>query len=76
MHSTTMLQTKSPMYGAAPERLVHDKPIPLRLTQSERDEALQMADEDSRSASSFALHVYRLGLVEHKRRRAAMSAHA
>jgi hypothetical protein len=55
---------------------VHDKPIALRLTQAERDEAFQLADEESRSASSFALHVYRLGVAEHKRRRAALAASA
>jgi len=62
--------------GAVSERIVHDKPIPLRLTQSERDEAFKLAGEESRSASNLALHIYRLGMLEHKRRRAAMSAHA
>ncbi|CAN7471360.1 hypothetical protein [Acidovorax sp. LjRoot194] len=62
--------------SAVSERIVHDKPIPLRLTQSERDEAFQLAGEESRSASNLALHIYRLGLVEHKRRRAVMTAHA
>lgn len=60
----------------APDRLVHDKPIALRLTQAERDEAFQLAGEESRSASSFALHAYRLGVAEHKRRRAALAANA
>lgn len=60
----------------APDRLVHDKPIALRLTQPERDEAFQLATEESRSASSFALHAYRLGVAEHKRRRAALAANA
>lgn len=60
----------------AADRLVHDKPIALRLTQAERDEAFQLAGEESRSASSFALHAYRLGVAEHKRRRAALAANA
>ncbi|MBV7460472.1 hypothetical protein [Acidovorax sp. sif0632] len=60
----------------APERLIHDKPIALRMTQAERDEAFQLAGEESRSASSFALHAYRLGVAEHKRRRAALAANA
>ena len=60
----------------APDRLVHDKPIALRMTQAERDEAFQLAGEESRSASSFALHAYRLGVAEHKRRRAALAANS
>ena len=60
----------------APERLVHDKPIALRMTQAERNEAFLLASEESRSASSFALHAYRLGVAEHKRRRAALAAAA
>lgn len=60
----------------APDRLIHDKPIALRMTQAERDEAFQLATEESRSASSFALHAYRLGVAEHKRRRAALAANA
>lgn len=66
----------APGHALAPDRLVHDKPIALRLTQAERDEAFQLAGEESRSASSFALHAYRLGVAEHKRRRAALAANA
>lgn len=66
----------APGPALAPDRLVHDKPIALRLTQAERDEAFQLANEESRSASSFALHAYRLGVAEHKRRRAALAANA
>ncbi len=68
-----MLQTKSVApAGSAGERIVHDKPIALRLTQSERDEAFQLADEESRSASSFALFMYRRGVADFKAKRAAL----
>lgn len=69
-----MLQTKPTAHSvvAAGERIVHDKPIALRLTQTERDEALQLADEESRSASSFALYMYRRGLADFKAKRAAL----
>lgn len=75
---TTLSATRQPAPGhaLAPDRLVHDKPIALRMTQTERDEAFQLAGEESRSASSFALHAYRLGVAEHKRRRAALAANA
>lgn len=69
-----MPQTNSPAPGgAAGERIVHDKPIPLRLTQTERDEAFQLADEESRSASSFALYMYRRGVADYKAKRAALA---
>jgi len=58
--------------GAAGERIVHDKPIALRLTQSERDEASQLADEESRSTSNFALFMYRMGVAAFKAKRAAL----
>lgn len=58
--------------GTAGERILHDKPIALRLTQSERDEAFQMADEESRSAASFALFMYRRGVADFKAKRAAL----
>ncbi|MCZ8094661.1 MAG: hypothetical protein O9331_14370 [Acidovorax sp.] len=74
--SASSAHQPAPGTALAPDRLVHDKPIPLRLTQAERDEAFQLAGEESRSASSFALHVYRLGVAEHKRRRAALAASA
>lgn len=68
-----MLQTNSATpAGSAGERIVHDKPIALRLTQSERDEAFQLADEESRSASSFALFMYRRGVADFKAKRAAL----
>lgn len=68
-----MLQTKSTERpGAAGERIVHEKPIALRLPQSERDEAFQFAREDSRSASSFALSMYRRGVADYKAKRAAL----
>lgn len=80
MHGRTMftqLTTRpDPRPALAADRLIHDKPIALRLTQAERDEAFRLAGEESRSASSFALHAYRLGVAEHKRRCAAVAATA
>lgn len=75
---TTAPADTLPAAGAAmaPDRLLHDKPIALRMTQAERDEAFQLAAEESRSASSFALHAFRLGVAEHKRRRAALAVNA
>ena len=73
----TSLTTRSDARQPAPasDRLLHNKPIALRMTQAERDEAFHLAGEESRSASSFALHAYRLGVAEHKRRLAALAAH-
>lgn len=64
-----MLQMKH--HGEAPtqEPLLHDKPIALRLTKSERDEAFALAEEATRSASNFALLMYRRGVADFKTKR-------
>lgn len=74
-----MLQTNSTATqpaGSAGARILHDKPIALRMTQAERDEAFQLADEESRSASSFALFMYRRGVADFKAKRAALQGGA
>ncbi|WP_160049169.1 hypothetical protein [Raoultella sp. 18083] len=48
------------------QTLVHTKPIPLRLTGPELEEARTFSQRDDRSASSFARRMYRLGLQQFK----------
>lgn len=58
--------------AAAPskrQRLMHEKPIPLRMPAEELAETLQLAAGESRSASNFALVVHRLGIAEFKRQK-------
>ena len=45
-----------------PERLLHEKPIALRLLPHEHAEAFEMAKRQSRSASNLALVAYRAGI--------------
>lgn len=45
-----------------PERLMHEKPIALRLLPHERAEAFDIAQKQSRSASNVALMAYRAGI--------------
>lgn len=45
-----------------PERLLHEKPIALRLLPHERAEAFEMAQKQCRSASNLALLAYRAGI--------------
>ena len=52
-----------------PERVLHDKPIPLRMTAAERDHAFACAAEENRSASNFALTIYRLGMAQYELQR-------
>lgn len=64
-----MLQTQYQSESTAQEPLLHDKPIALRLTKSEREEAFALAAEDGRSASNFALLIYRRGVADYKAKR-------
>ncbi|WP_343593897.1 hypothetical protein [Paracidovorax wautersii] len=70
-----MYPSTSPAPGtAAPrkrQRLVHEKPIPLRMPADELAETLQLAAAEDRSASNFALLVHRLGIAEFKRQKGA-----
>lgn len=50
-------------------RLMHEKPIPLRLPADELSETLALAAGEDRSASNFVLVVHRLGVAEFKRQR-------
>ncbi|NMM75540.1 hypothetical protein B2J88_11880 [Rhodococcus sp. SRB_17] len=67
-----MLQTKHQGEDTAQEPVLHDKPIALRMTKSEREEAFALAAEDERSASNFALRMYRIGLADYKAKREAL----
>lgn len=48
----------------------HDKPIALRLTESERQRTLRFARGEDRSASNFARFIYLRGLADYERERA------
>lgn len=71
-----MYPSTSPASGAAApikrERLVHEKPIPLRMPAEELAETRQLAADENRSASNFALVVFRLGIAEFKRQKGGM----
>lgn len=59
-----MTKTASlPAGGAPEERVLHDKPIPLRLLAGERSEAIALAAKEGRSVSNFARQVYRDGMA-------------
>jgi hypothetical protein len=49
-------------------RLEHEKPIALRLLPAERQEALNTADAEGRSASNFARLIYLMGMEQYKQR--------
>lgn len=54
--------------------LRHDKPIALRLTDEERQRALQGALDEGRSASNFARWVFLRGLADYEREHPALNA--
>ena len=55
----TTTQTTAATGDRKPERLLHEKPIALRLLPHERAEAFEIAQRQSRSASNLALVAYR-----------------
>lgn len=57
----------SPRVKAAGEPLLHDKPIALRLTDSERERTFRHAQGEGRSASNFVRFIYLRGLAEYER---------
>lgn len=58
----TTTQTTAATGDRKPERLLHEKPIALRLLPHEHAEAVEMAKRQSRSASNMALVAYRAGI--------------
>ena len=52
--------------SATPSRLMHDKPIALRMLPSERDELMAAARRENRSASNFALVMFRHAFADYK----------
>jgi hypothetical protein len=58
----TTTHTTAASGDSKPERLLHEKPIALRLLPHERAEAFEIAQKQSRSASNLALMVYRAGI--------------
>jgi len=67
----TTLPAHQSASGVAAERILHSKPIPLRLPESERNRAFELAKGENRSASNFVLHMYRRGVADFERERAA-----
>lgn len=53
-------------------RLVHEKPIALRLKAEERAEVFVAAEEDGGSASGVARQAFRIGWAILKERRAVL----
>lgn len=49
-------------------RLVHEKPIALRLEKHELEEAHEKAKAEGRSSSNFARMVYLMGMAEYRRK--------
>ncbi|CAB5719420.1 Uncharacterised protein [Delftia tsuruhatensis] len=52
--------------GTPAEPVLHDKPVPLRMTASERERHCRYASQESRSASNFALKLYRMGMQQYE----------
>jgi hypothetical protein len=51
----------------ASDPVLHDKPIALRLTESERQRTMRYARGEGRSASNFARFIYLRGLADFER---------
>ena len=62
---TTARPSPARVHAAAP--LLHDKPIPLRLTEDERNRTLQHAADEGRSASNFARLMFLRGMADYER---------
>lgn len=53
--------------SASAEPVLHDKPIALRLTKSERERTIKYAAAEDRSASNFARQMFLRGLAAYER---------
>lgn len=51
--------------SATVEALVHSKPIPLRLTEDERQRAWAGAQHEGRSASNFVRMIHNMGMEQY-----------
>ena len=59
-----------------PERVLHDKPIPLRLFEHEREKHATYATEEGRSQSNLAVLIYRMGMAQYELQRGQRQTHA
>lgn len=55
-------------HSGSVERLMHEKPIALRLEKRELEEAHAKAKAEGRSSSNFARMVYLMGMAEYRRK--------
>lgn len=55
----------------AGQHIAHGKPIALRLTEEEREEAFNRAGAEGRTAANFARQMYLLGLRHYQQQQAA-----
>lgn len=55
-------------HSSSVERLVHEKPIALRLEKRELQDAHDMAKAEGRSSSNFCRLIYLMGVAEFRRR--------
>lgn len=55
-------------HSGSVERLVHEKPIALRLEKRELQDAHDMAKAEGRSSSNFCRLINLMGMAEYKRR--------
>lgn len=64
----TTTHTNAATGDSQPERLLHEKPIALRMLPTEREEVIAAARSENRSASNFALMIFRSGFSDYKAR--------
>ena len=55
-------------HSGSVERLVHEKPIALRLEKHELHEAHDRAKAEGRSSSNFCRLIHLMGMAEYRRR--------
>lgn len=62
----TAMHSPSAVPGIPADPVLHDRPVPLRMTASERERHARYASRESRSASNFALKLYRMGMQQYE----------
>lgn len=62
----TSIQHQDILFGRVLAPVLHDRPVPLRMTASERERHARYASRESRSASNFALKLYRMGMQQYE----------
>lgn len=59
-------KAKPPSGASTPTRLMHEKPIALRMLPDELEETLAAARNENRSAANFALLMFRHAFAVYK----------